>query len=254
MEGITLRLLSLLFLLFLVFYRTIATVFPERNIMLHVRGPQDDIFGYVYHGEIESSDVACVVIWILVTLISTSLVWDIRKRLVQSVFKDFYKILSLLSIILYEVWMFGYIYSTYATNFDWSFKIIILLPLVTLLVHSIFQTFLSYDDYASPKNKEETEDLLNYIVVSLGFNGIMTLHVICMFITALSTGTSKEENLMCNINVFFLGLGEMMNRVYIMKNHIKLFKNHCIPHTIYERATAESHGARVARELVTGLT
>ena len=252
MEAIIPRVVFLSLLFFMVIYRVIATLSSKMNIILHVCGPQEIIFGYyVCHGEIKSSDVACVVIWISVTFISGSLVKDIiTKGLGRSAFKDFHKILSLLSIISYEVWMFGYIYQTYATNFDWNFKIIIFLPLLALLFHSIFQTFLSYNEYVLPNNEQEMKKLVYYIVTSMGFNGIMTLHVVCMFITALSTGISKEENFMYTINVLFLGLGEMMNHAYVMYNHFKKLKNHYLPYTI---SVTESRCANSDGELVTGL-
>uniref|UniRef100_A0A1X7TD88 Uncharacterized protein n=1 Tax=Amphimedon queenslandica TaxID=400682 RepID=A0A1X7TD88_AMPQE len=239
--------LSLLF--FLVIYRAIATLFSNMNITLHVCGPQEIIFGYyVCHGEIKSSDVACVLIWISVTVISGSLVQDIiKKGLGQSPFKDFHKILSLLSIISYEIWMFGYIYHTYVTEFDWNFQLIIFLPLLALLAHSIFQAFLSYDKYVLPNNEQGT---VYFIVTSFGFNGIMMVHVLCMFITALSTGISKEENFMYATNVLFLGLGEIMNRGYVMYKQFKQAKNR-IPYSI---SVKESHRANPDGELVIGQT
>ena len=252
---------------FLIIFRTQITLYPELDKTFCE--PQDRIFEYLAcHREIKSSDIVCVVIWLLVTFITASLVRDIiRKGLGRSAFKDFHKSLSLLSIISYEAWMFGYIYNTYVTNFDWSFTIIIFLPLVTLLVHSIFQTFLSYDECVPPIDKERMKDLVYYILTSLGFNFVMMVHVICMFITALSTGVSTEKNFFIYIvNIGFLGLGEMMYRVNVMYNHFEQLKKHYLPYTIqsrimdinninmYGRAEMESHRANPDGELVTGKT
>ena len=264
--------LSLLF--FLVIYRAIATLFSSMNIILYVCGPQEIIFGYyVCHGEIKSSDVACVLIWISVTFISGSLVWDIiKKGFGRSAFKDFHKILSLLSIISYEVWMFGYIYHIYVTEFDWNFKVIIFSPLLALLAHSMFQAFLSYDEYVLPTNEQGMKNLVYFIATSFSFNGIMTIHVLCMFVTALKIGISKEENFTYTINVAFLGFGEMMYRTYVMYKHFEQLINQYIPYKmymktavayrmqeirnndVYSQAELESRYVNLNVELVTGLT
>ena len=258
--------LILVALTFLIIFRTQITLYPELDKT--VCEPQDTLFEYLAcHGEIKSSDIVCVVIWLLVTFITTSLVWDIiRKGLGRSAFKDFHKIISLLSIISYEAWMFGYIYKTYVTNFDWSFTFIIFLPLVTLLVHSIFQTFLSYDECVPPIDKEKTKDLVYYILTSLGFNFVMMVDVISMFITALSTGVSTEKNFIYVVNIGFLGITEMMYRAYVMYNHFKQLKKHYLPYNIqrrimdinninmYGRAEMVSHRASPDGELVTGKT
>ena len=225
----------------LLLFRTIITINPELDKT--VCEPKEIISEFVScHGEIKSSDVACVIIWISMTFISMSLIWDIiTKGLSRSAFKGFHKIISLLSIISYEIWMFDYIYNTYVTNFDWSFTIIIFLPLVTLLVHSIFQNFLSYDEYALPRNEVKTRDLVCYIVASLGFNGIMIVHVFCMFVTALSTGISNENSPIYIVNVAFLGIIETMNRAYVMKNHFEQLINQYIPYKMYMKTAVEHH-------------
>ena len=239
MEAIIPRLVLLILLFLLVIYRMIATVFPDMNIILYICEPPKDIFGYVCHGEIKFKDVACVAIWILVTSISTLLVLDIiMNGLGQSAFKGFHRILSLLSIISYEIWMFTYLYHTYATNLDWHFEAIILLPLVTLIGHSIFQNFLSYNEYVLPNNEKRMKDLVYYILTSMGFNGIMLVHVLFMFVTALSTGISNEKYI---VNVVFLGISEMMYRAHVMKNHFEQLKNQYIPYTMYMRTALEYH-------------
>uniref|UniRef100_A0A1X7TD83 Uncharacterized protein n=1 Tax=Amphimedon queenslandica TaxID=400682 RepID=A0A1X7TD83_AMPQE len=227
----------------LLLFRTVITIHSELDkTVCELQVILFESFPIPCHGEIKYSDVACVVIWISMTLISMSLIWDIiTKGLSRSAFKGFHKILSLLSIISYEIWMFDYIYNTYVTNFNWTFTIMIFLPLVTLLVHSIFQNFLSYDEYVLPKNKAKTRDLVCYIVASLGFNGIMIVHVVCMFLTALSTGISKENNFIYIVNVAFLGLGEMMNRAYVMKNHFEQLINQYIPYKMYMKTAMEHH-------------
>ena len=249
-------------LTYLILFRTHITVHPELDKTLCKENER--IFGdWACHGEIKSSGVVCVVIWLLLTFITTSLVWDIiRKGLGRSAFKDFHKILSLLSIISYEVWMFSYIYKTYVTTFDWNFTSLIFLPLVTLLVHSIFQIFLSYDECVAPINIDRMKDLNYYILTSLVFNFVMIVHVMCMFITALST----EENFIYIVNVVFLGITEMMYRAYVMYNHFKQLKNHYFPYTIhrrimeinhidmYGREEMLSHRVNPDGELVTGLT
>ena len=264
---ITTRVVLLVFFFLLVIYRMIVTIVPQLNIILHE--PQDDILEYIYHKEIKSKDLASVVIWILVTLISTLLVWDIiTKKLGRSALKDFHKILSLLSIISYEVWMFNYLYHTYASNLDQNFKVIILPPFATLLAHSIFQAFLSYDEYVLPNNEQGMKNLVYYNLTSLGFNGIMLVHVLFMFVTALSTGISNEKYI---VNVLFLGMSEMMNRAYVMKNHFEQLINQYIPYkmymktamayrmqeirnNVYSQAELESRYVNLNVELVTGLT
>uniref|UniRef100_A0A1X7TNL3 Uncharacterized protein n=1 Tax=Amphimedon queenslandica TaxID=400682 RepID=A0A1X7TNL3_AMPQE len=229
-----------------------VTVVPT---VLYTSEPQRNNSSYVYHKEIKSLFVACVVIWMLVTFISASLVRDIiRQGLGRSAFKNFHKILSLFSIIAYEVWMVGYIYHTYAINFNWSFKVIIFPPLLALLAHSIFQTFLSYDEHKLANNKQEMKDLKDYIVTSLGFNGIMTFHVLCMFVTASKIGISRDENFIYTITVAFLGFGEVMSRMYVMKNHFEQLKkiNTLYATLMYSRAAVASY-ANPEGELVTGL-
>uniref|UniRef100_A0A1X7SW54 Uncharacterized protein n=1 Tax=Amphimedon queenslandica TaxID=400682 RepID=A0A1X7SW54_AMPQE len=113
------------------------------------------------------------------------------------------------------------------------------------------------------------KNLVYYILTSLGFNGIMLVHVLFMFVTALSTGISNEKYI---VNVLFLGISEMMNRAHVMKNHFEQLINQYIPYKmymktameyrmqeirnndVYSQAELESRYVNLNVELVTGLT
>ena len=230
-----------LFLLFFqLIYRMTAAVFPEQNLIIC-----EDVLGYDCHGLTKYSDILCVGIWISETVITTSLVWDIiKKGFVKSIFWGSFKINFLLSII-YEIWLFDYIYNNYATNFDWFFKIMIIPPVLAFFIYLIFQTFISYD--VLPNNEQKSKDLIYYIHTSLVFNGIMMLQVLCTFIAVLSTGISKEGNL---VYIVLFGLCEMWYRLDVIMKQQKLLKNRHMSYTIHKK---ESRRANRDGELITGL-
>ena len=250
--GETWKEICALYLLFcLVVYRTRVTIYPELNVILCK--PQEDFLGYVCNEVTTSSEFACVGIWITVTYITLSLSWRIiRTGSGRSAFNNFHKILSLFSIMSYEIWMFAYIYNTYyVKGFDPIFKVIIFFPLLALLVHSIFQTFLPYNVRVAHRDEESFKNLVYYIFTSLAFNFIMIVHVFCMGLTAWYTGLSKEENLTYVTHVIILGIAEIVNRIYVIYKHSCLLITQYRP---YQIAYQESINANRDGRLVTGRT
>ena len=247
---------ALYLLFFLVVYRTRVTIYPELDVILCK--PQEDFHGYVCNEVTTSSEFACVGIWITVTYITCSLsLRIIITGLGRSAFNSFHKILSLLSIMSYEIWMFAYIYNTYyVREFDPIFKVIIFFPLLTLLVHSIFQTFLPYNKRVVDLNDEESmKDLKYYIYTSIFFNFIMIIHVFCMAITAWCTGLPQEDNPMYVIHVIILGVAEVANRIYVIYKYKRLLEIHRSPSSeAHKEAISETRGANKNSLVVTGKT
>ena len=247
---------ALPFLFVLVLYRTVVTIFPELDSILCI--PPENFLGYVCRGVASSSEFACVLIWVFLTYITCSLNYEIiRKGSGRSAFNNFHKILSLFSIMSYEIWMFAYIYNTYyVREFDPIFKVIIFFPLLTLLVHSIFQTFLPYNERVVDLNdKESMKDLKYYIYTSISFNCIMIIHAICMAITAWCTGLPQEDNLMYVTHVIILGFAEVVNRIYVIRNHFHLLNIHRSPSSeARKEAILETRGANKNSLVVTGKT
>lgn len=265
--GKVLDVFSLHLLLSLVVYRTRVTIYPELDVILCK--PQEDFLGYVCNEVTTSSEFACVGIWITVTYITLSLSWRIIiTGLGRSIFNNFHKILSLFSIMSYEIWMFAYIYNTYyVEGFDPIFKVIILFPLLALLVHSSFQTFLPYNVHVAPSDEESMKNLVYYTFSSSAFNFIMIVHVFCMGLTAWYTGLSKEENLTYVTLVVILGFAEIVNRAYVIYKHSCLLLAQYRPYEtlhrrvfkrdnqrVYQTAVLESINANPDEEVVTGKT
>ena len=260
--GETWKEICALHLLFcLVVYRTRVTIYPELDVILCK--PQEDFLGYVCNEVTTSSEFACVGIWLTVTYITLSLSWRIIiTGLGRSAFNSFHKILSLFSIMSYEIWMFAYIYNTYyVREFDPIFKVVIFFPLLALLVHSIFQTFLPYNVhvYIAPSDEESMKNLVYYIFTSSVFNFIMIVHVFCMGLIAWYTGLSKEENATYVTHVIILGFAEVVNRIYVIYKHVFLLITQYRPYEtlsqrINQTAVSESINANPDGEVVAGRT
>lgn len=246
------REIFLLLLLTQSIYRMAATVFPEQKTSFHVSLNKISLAVSV----MESQDIliSCVSIWISETVITALLIWDaIKKGFVKLVFWGSSK-LMLLPSIFYEIWLFDYIYNTYAIHFDWIFKVIIFPPVLLFFIYLIVQRFISYDEL--PNNEQRMRDFVYYTLTSLVFNGIMTFQVLCTLTTiSLSTGISKEENVVY-IYIVLFGLYEIMYRLDLIKQQFKLLRNHFKQRANYRRKIKRKRESRRANpdgELVTGL-
>ena len=123
----------------------------------------------------------------------------------------------LATILHYEVWMFLYIYYTYVTTFHWLFKLIIICPFFTLLLHTSLQMVsLSYGESKHDKTRK------TYFGASLFFNIIMVVHVFCMAITSYFRGFQEIDNVPL-IGLIFIAAAEVCHRCYTIREYYYLY-------------------------------
>uniref|UniRef100_A0A1X7VCG0 Uncharacterized protein n=1 Tax=Amphimedon queenslandica TaxID=400682 RepID=A0A1X7VCG0_AMPQE len=188
---------------------------------------------YDHWEPVTPSQVCCLSIWLSMTYLSCSLIWEITRftgffRIIFAAFHDFRQNIALLSLHSYEIWMFAFIYKTYVTEFDYIFQIIIILPLITLLLLTIFQMTWAQD--VAPDDEERLKDLQYYAITSLLYSATMAFHVVCMGFTNFIR--SKDEVLgdgdLTDMHIFLLGVAEILYRLhFIYQNYslIDMYRN-----------------------------
>lgn len=221
--------------------RTLATIFSVIDITINVSSIYyvlEHILGFDLgfdEGEniTKPSHIFCVGVWLSVTFISCCLVREIIKngllrmvyhKLCVCSFDSVFKVGSLLAVIFhYEIWMFSYIYNIYVTTFDWPFKLIIICPFFTLLLHTSLQmVFLSYGECIHDKARY-SYFVKYYIIASLFFNITMVVHVFCMGITGYFRGFQESDDV---LYIILLAAVEVYYRCYAMKEHLNLYSVH----------------------------
>ena len=225
--------------------RTLATVFSGLDITINA-SPIYYVLYYVLEHKLgfdlgfdegenitKPSHICCVGVWLSVTFITCCLVREIIKNgLLRTVyhklsvcsFGSVLKVGSLLAMIFhYEIWMFSYIYNIYVTTFDWPFKLIMICPFFTLLLHTSLQmVFLSYGECIHDKARY-SYFVKYYIITSLFFNITMVIHVFCMGITSYFRGFQESDNVPY---IILLAAVEVCYRWYAMKEHSYLRSVH----------------------------
>ena len=224
-------------------FRTLATVYSGLDITInasilyyvlyyaleHILG-FDLIFDLGFdEGEniTKPSHICCVGVWLSVTFIACCLIIEIimndllrmvYHKLSVCSFGSVLKVGILLATILhYEVWMFSYIYYTYVTTFDWLFKLIIICPFFTLLLHTSLQMVsLSYGECKHDETRK------TYFGASLFFNIIMVVHVFCMAITSYFRDFQEIDNVPL-IGLIFIAAVEVCYRCYAIKEYYYLY-------------------------------
>ena len=225
--------------------RTLATVFSVIDITINVSSIYYVLYYVLEHilgfdlgfdeGEniTKPSHICCVGVWLSVTFITCCLVREIIKNgLLRTVyhklsvcsFGSVLKVGSLLAMIFhYEIWMFSYIYNIYVTTFDWPFKLIMICPFFTLLLHTSLQmVFLSYGECIHDKARY-SYFVKYYIITSLFFNVTMVIHVFCMGITSYFRGFQESDDVPY---IILLAAVAVYYRCYAMKEHLNLYSVH----------------------------
>ena len=236
--------------------RTLATVFSVIDITINVSSIYYVLYYVLEHilgfdlgfdeGEniTKPSHICCVGVWLSVTFITCCLVREIIKNgLLRTVyhklsvcsFGSVLKVGSLLAMIFhYEIWMFSYIYNIYVTTFDWPFKLIMICPFFTLLLHTSLQmVFLSYGECIHDKARY-SYFVKYYIITSLFFNITMVIHVFCMGITSYFRGFQESDDVPY---IILLAAVEVYYRCYAMKEHLNLYSVH---HDVGKRRSGQS--------------
>ena len=99
-------------------------------------------------------------------------------------------LVGLLAALLYKVFMFYFIYQVYAIELVSTLQLTLVVPSITLVLHSFFQMYVLISDY-SPSDFNKI-----YLVVSLMFNYVMTNHTVCMTITSICAAANPSSNIM----------------------------------------------------------
>lgn len=169
------------------------------------------------------SHICCLSIWLLVTFLSTVLFRQMRSaQTVKKIWKrKTAKLLvfaAIFAVLLYELWMFSFIHNVYAVEFAFVLRLIILLPLVTLLLHTMYQTcLLAYHRACYPHGT----DTIYHLVTCIVFNSIMAFHIMCMVLTSIV----KFEFKSCMV-LMSLGMVELIYRLWIIREFILLLAFH----------------------------
>ena len=186
---------------------------------------------------VNPSQVCCLCIWFSMTYLSCSLICEITRftgffRIIFAAFHDFRQNIALivLSLHSYEIWIFAFIYKTYVTEFDYIFQIVIILPLITLLLLTIFQMTWTQD--VNPDDRGRLRELQYYAVTSLLYSATMAFHVVCMGVTNFicTKDVVLDDGDLTNMHIFLLGVAEILYHLhFIYKNYSLIYMHHNPP-------------------------
>ena len=109
--------------------------------------------------------------------------------------------------------MFCFIYQVYAIELVSTLQLTLVVPLITLVLHSFFQIYVLISDY-SPSDFNRI-----HLVVSLVFNCVMTKHTVCMIITSIRAAANPSSNIMLLFAAF-----EIIYRLWAAAKYTELLK------------------------------
>ena len=189
--------------------RTLVTLGPEYNPPIALTAPK------LLEIKILPSTVFSLTIWMLLTLISTVLVCNMPYKRSFGVIcqKPSILLVGLLAVLPYEVFMFCFIYQVYAIELVSTLQLTLVVPLITLVLHSFFQIYVLISDY-SPSDFNRI-----HLVVSLVFNCVMTEHTVCMIITSICAAANPSSNIMLLFAAF-----EIIYRLWAAAKYTELLK------------------------------
>ena len=211
-------------------YLTSVTLLNPGNEVNEVNSPS-----FMHIATTRVTHISSVFIWISGSLITLSLFFEMKSYIKNTVVL---RNLSMLGIILYfnitvlvvcyEVWMFNYIFVSYAVSCPFVIGIVMVMPFCAVITHSIHQVmFLMHCPRAEvcPRNVP-IEQFLFHLYISGFFNFIMFIHLICMAITAVFIGGISDSWSTEKYVIAPLGFAELLYRGYALYCYYKLYTVH----------------------------
>ena len=174
------------------------------------------------------SHICSVVIWISVPVITVDMSLNIDK--VKALFephnisriKVWFVALVSLIILMYESWMFAYIFELYAITCSFLIQLVILLPSTLVIVNSLHQPYLFVYCQHCLKDivdQDQWKTVATMTKIGALFNISMILHLLCMMFTCFITNNgvfNVEYEVYC---VVPLGVVELLYRLWAARNY-----------------------------------
>ena len=196
------------FLYICVISRTLVTIDPKYDVPVTLTAPD------LLEIKILRSTAFSLTIWMLLTLISIVLTYNMPHT--RPTFREICQapsIYGLLAVLAYEVSMFGFIYQVYAIELVSILQLILAVPFVTYVLHSICQIYVLMSDHP-PHDFTKI-----HLVISLVFNCVMNKHTVCMIITSIRAAANPSSNIM----LLFAAI-EIIYRFWAAKRYTELYK------------------------------
>ena len=124
--------------------------------------------------------------------------------------------------------MFSYIFVSYAASCAFVIQLLMVFPFCALITHSIYQVIflMQYTRKEVFPRNESLEQFLFHLYISGVFNFIMSVHLMCMAITALSTGGIFKSWSTEKYVIVPLGFVELVYRGYALYCYYELYTIH----------------------------
>ena len=225
--------------LFTIDYKVSFDINNDYNISVILLNPGEevDIPSPVYF-RTRVTHICSFIIWISGSLIPLSLLVAMRSYMKNIVTLRNVTILSMLGnvlsfivtvfVVCYEVWMFSYIFVSYALSCAFIIRLVMVMPFFTVISHSIYQAMFLMQ-YARtevcPRNVP-LEQFLFHLYISGFFNFIMFVHLICMAITAVFIGGISKDWSAEKYVIVPLGCVELLYRAYAFYCYYTLYIIH----------------------------
>ena len=180
------------------------------------------------------------IIWILGSLIAHSLFIEMKSYMKITVALIDVTILSMLDnnlfltvtifAVCYEVWMFNYIFDSYAASCAVVIQLIMVMSFIAEIAHSIYQVMFLMQ-YAGKKvcpraRNVPLEQYLSHLYNNGFFNFIMFVHLIFMTVTAVFTEGVSKNRIIEKYVIVLLGVAELLYRGYAVYNYCRLYTVH----------------------------
>ena len=201
-------------------------------------GDETQLPSFIHIVTTRVTHICSFIIWISGSLIPISLFFEMKSYMKNIVALRNATILSLLGNILsfiitifvvcYEVWMFSYIFVSYAASCAFVIRFVMIIPFCAVITHSIHQVIflMQYTRKEVCPRNESLEQFLFHLYISGFFNFIMFIHLICMAITALATGGISKSWSAEKYVIVPLGFVELVYRGYALYCYYRLYTIH----------------------------
>ena len=191
--------------------------------------------------------ICSVTIWIALTIVTVflgvqmnSLGGDTSVRKNLTLLSMLGYIFCILCTVAYEVWMFAYIFTTYAISCAFGIQLVLFVPFWALICHSIHQMVFLMHLKGCPRRYSER--FLVHIYLSGFFNLIMLIHLFCMAVTAIYRFGGIFDLSTEKYVIIPLGFVELLYRCYAVRRYYLLWTIHKNqPVSVISQYTGESN-------------
>ena len=181
---------------------------------------------------IRMTHICSFTIWVSGSLIPLSLFFKMKsymKNIVAlrnlSVLGNILSFIIIVFVVCYEVWMFKYIFVSYAASCAFVIQLVMIFPFYALITHSVHQVMFLIQ-YTRKEVFPRNESLEQFLLFSGFFNFIMFVHLICMAITVVFTGGISRSWSAEKYVIVPLGFVELLYRGYALYCYYGLYTIH----------------------------